>query len=201
MENTKIISDNGAVIDVNGIFYIFNSKYYFIYTKGELEENGYVKLYLVQVCKEVQNTQSGPVETGYMLGMEINDQAEWQKVQSSITTIVEDKKNGTQSATIQYLPINMLVNLKVVSNNKFKLLRHIVEDNFKIVLPNNEQATSNNAVYDITAAQTNASEELDSDVIIDYRAKFFEEQEKNGELENQIKVLQEKINNIKTIIQ
>ena len=76
-----------------------------------------------------------------------------------------------------------------------------MEDNFKVVLPNNEQATSNNAVYDITAAQTNASEELDSDVIIDYRAKFFEEQEKNGELENQIKVLQEKINNIKTIIQ
>ena len=40
----------------------------------------------------------------------------------------------------------------------------------------------------------------DSSVIIDYRSKFFEEQEKNQELEEQLKLLTEKLNNIKNII-
>ena len=113
MDNTKIILNNGTAVNVNGIFYVFNSKYYFIYTTGELDENEYVKLYLVQVCKEVQNTPNGPVDTGYMLGLEITDSTEWKNVQSSITKIVDDKKNGTVSNEIQYLPINMLVNLKI----------------------------------------------------------------------------------------
>ena len=143
MENVKIISDNGVEINVNGIFYIFNSKYYFIYTMGEIDEAGYVKLYLVQVCKEVQNTPTGPVDTGYMLGMEITDPTEWKNVQGSITKIVNDKKNETQSSEIHYLPINMLVNLKIVSKNKFKLMRHIIEENFKVVLPSQTNIESN----------------------------------------------------------
>ena len=51
MENAKIILENGLEIDVNGIFYIFNSKYYFMYTHGEFVDNDYVQLYIVQVCK------------------------------------------------------------------------------------------------------------------------------------------------------
>ena len=81
----------------------------------ELDEKGYVQLYVVQVCKEIQNTPTGPLDTGYMLGMEISNPDEWANVQKSITKIVEDKKNNTQSSEIQYLPINMLVNLKIIS--------------------------------------------------------------------------------------
>ena len=32
MENVKIILENGTQTDVLGVFYVFNSKYYFIYT-------------------------------------------------------------------------------------------------------------------------------------------------------------------------
>lgn len=204
MDSVKIISDNGVETNVNGIFYIFNSKYYFIYTEGELDENEYVKLYLVQVCKEIQNTPTGPVDTGYMLGMEITDQTEWQKVQESITSIVNDKKNGTVSSEIQYLPINMLVNLKIVSKNKFRLLKHIIEENFKVVLPVSSlvstapvQSLSGNTDNNIDATNS----QVDNDVIIDYRAKFFEEQEKNEQLQEQINNLQEKLNNIRTIVE
>lgn len=221
MENVKIISDNGVEIEVNGLFYIYNSKYYFIYTTGEIDENEYVKLYVVQVGKEVQNTPTGPVDTGYMLGMEISNVEEWAKVQESITKIVENKKNNTQNNEIQYLPINMLVNLKIVSKNKFKLMRHIIEDNFKVNLSpvnfetvnddinvdtstdlQNEPVLNDNHSFEQDILNLPSTDNADDvgEVIIDYRARFFEEQEKNQALEEQIKSLNEKLNNIKNII-
>lgn len=227
MEDIKILIDN-LEIAVNGIFYVFNSKYYFIYTTGELDEKEYVKLYVAQVCKEIQNTPTGPLDTGYMLGMEITNSEEWSKVQESITKVVEDKKNGTQSPEIQYLPMNMLVNLKVVSKNNFKLMKHIVEENFKVLIqqpqaniqpinPLLENIIPDPALQTVPLNQLNQQSEpitdpvqpvtpnvsnspLGGNVIIDYRAKFFEEQEKNKELENQVNSLNEKLNNIKNII-
>lgn len=204
MENVRIFLDNGVEANVNGIFYIFNSKYYFIYTEGELEENEYVKLYVVQVCREVQNTPTGPVDTGYMLGMEIKDTEEWGKVQQSITKIVEDRKNNAQSPEIQNLPINMIVNLKIVSKNKFKLMKHIVEHDFKVILSPapSVDAFDNNAISisDMDDVSGVISTENTQEVIIDYRARFFEEQEKKQELEEQIKILNEKLESIKNII-
>lgn len=237
MENVKIISDNGVEINVNGLFYIFNSKYYFIYTTGETDENQYIKLYVVQVCKEIQKTPNGPVDTGFMLGMEISNADEWKQVQQSITKIVEDKKNGTQNPEIQYLPMTMLVNLKIVSKNKFKLMKHIVEDDFKVVLPPVEDTPnvsidntifqevqpiepfapvdpvvpiassmpvesiqSESQVQPITPIQPVDNSENVGEVIIDYRARFFEEQEKNQALEEEIRILKEKLENVKNII-
>ena len=225
MENTKIILDNATETNVNGIFYVFNSKYYFIYTMRELDENDYVRLYVVQVCKEVQNTPTGPIDTGYMLGMEINDSEEWARVQESITKIVEDKKNNTTNSDIQYLPISMLVNLKIIGKNKFKLMKSIVQDNFKIEIKSSEETkiiSSNLTLTQpsgaISSSVTNDSaiplENLatipttgnipstpnNGDVIIDYRSRFFEEQEKNRELEEQLKSLNQKLEQIKNII-
>ena len=221
MENTRIISDNGVEINVNGLFYVFNSKYYFIYTTGEKVDEEYIRLYVVQVCKEVKNTPSGPVDTGYMLGMEISNPDEWAKVQDSITKIVEDKKNGTQNPEIQYLPMTMLVNLKVISNNKFKLMKTIVQDNFKVQLMEDNKNTVNTVpveqviqpiqpvveqviepmqpVVEQAEPINNGSEPV-GEVIIDYRSRFFEEQEKNQALNEEIKVLKEKLENIKNII-
>ena len=226
MENTKIFLDNGIETNVNGIFYVFNSKYYFIYTMSELDESDYVRLYVVQVCKEIQNTPTGPIDTGYMLGMEINNPEEWSRVQDSITKIVEDKKNNTVNSDIQYLPINMLINLKVISKNKFKLMKNIVEDNFKVVITSTTVEDKSNEIS-LTpiqplepisnAVMSNSSIPLenlsaipttnnitypatDGDVIIDYRSRFFEEQEKNQELEEQLKILNQKLEQVKSII-
>ena len=202
MENVKIISDSGVELNVNGIFYVYNSKYFLIYTTGEIDENGYVKLYVVQVCKEVQNTSNGPIDTGYMLGLEITNSEEWKKVQESITKIVESKKSGLQNPDIQYLPMNMLANLKIVSKNKFKLMKHIVENDFKIILsPNIEYNASQNVELENNINLNGKSNaENSGEVIIDYRARFFEEQDKNQQLEEQIRILNEKLENIKNII-
>lgn len=228
METAKIILENNIESDVNGIFYIYGSKYYYIYTEKELDENNYVKLYVVQVCKEIQNTPTGPIETGNMLGMEITNEQEWSSVQESITKIVEDKKNNTQNKDIKYLPANMLQNLKIISKNRFKLMKHIIEDNFKIIIEsknliNNQtdislnsnlnsnldvlppQTAENNTTMPLEILTSNSIEPANSinsgnEVIIDYRTKFFEEQEKNRVLEEQLKLVNQKLENIKSII-
>lgn len=207
MNNASILLENGTQAYVNGIFYVFNSRYYFMYTQGELVDSDYVQLYVVQVCKEVQTTPNGPVDTGYMLGVEISDLAEWNKVQSSITKIVEEKKNGTVNNEIQYLPINMLVNLKIVSKNKFKLMRHLLEQDFKVTIQpsvTSQVVVSQSDVSSVSTADPSVDKSVsnadDENVIIDYRAKYFEEQDKNSELENQIKDLQDKLNAVKNIL-
>ena len=131
MDSVKIIYDGQEKV-VDGVFYLYNSKYYLIYTEKELVENDYVVLYCVQVGKEVQNTPTGVTETGYMLGVEIADESEWKNVQQSIMKIVSDKKNNTQSPEINYLPSTMLSIIKVASKNKFRLMKTIITQNFGV---------------------------------------------------------------------
>ena len=94
MENVKIIVD-GMEKDVLGLLYVYNSKFYFIYTEKELDESGYVILYSSQIGKETVTTEYGVVDTGYMIGVNVTDPEEQSQVQKSISYIVEDKKNNT----------------------------------------------------------------------------------------------------------
>lgn len=255
MENVRIFID-GFQKDVYGLFYVFDLRYYFIYTEKEVDENGYVILYMSQVGKETKNTETGPVDTGYMVGVEVTNPEEQQKVQTSISYIVEDKKNNTVNPQIQYLPMSMLTNLKIVSKKRFRLLKSIVVDNFKVPFEDviNPQIQSDNlangGVYgvpiistepiapnsineiqtdivpaapveptvnvnseplqnlnnDVPQLQENVSDynnisSNESNVIIDYRSKYFEEEEKNKELQAQIDELTKKLNEIKKVIE
>ena len=192
MEKFNILLENGSTKEVDSLFYLYNYKYYFIYTEKELDENSYVILNVVQVGKEVNQTPNGPVNTGYMIGVDINNPSESETVQNSIKKIVEDKKNGTMSPEIQYLPVAMLPNLKIVSKKTFRLLKSIVQQYFDVS-------------FDVQNVGDNISQPLseneENDVIIDYRSKFFEEQDKVKKLEEQIKELTAKIDNIKGIIE
>ena len=278
MEKLNIILSNGMESTVDCLFYLYNSKYYFIYTTKEIDENGYVVLHLVQVGKEIQNTPNGQVDTGNMVGVEISDPEEWKSVQASISKIIEDAKNGTTSPEIQILPLSMITKLKIVSEKTFRLLKDIVVNSLKVdipdvvaqantlnsvtepIVPNIDQANINNtpqpdSLYNVTPnsvdmgaqqdvaqapiqpniyptdnlvqtptidqsatqvenvtsetpvqpsiypTEPSAPAEDDSTVIIDYRARFFEEQEKNNELQRQIDELNKKISDIKNIIE
>ena len=188
MQDIKIILENGEQKDVSCIFYMYNSKYYIIYTEKELDQNGYVVLHLSQVGKEIKQSPTGPVDTGYMIGVEISDPNEWSIVQKSITEIVDDKKNNTTSKDIQYLSADMLKNLKILSKKTFRLMRSVVEGAFKVAIETKApDVTNNNAVGD--------------DVILDYRSKFYDEQLKNEELQKQIDELNKKLENIKKALE
>ena len=256
MENVKIFID-GIQRDVCGLFYVFDSKYYFIYTEKEVDENGYAILYMSQVGKETKNTEAGPVDTGYMVGVEITNPEEQQKVQTSISYIVDDKKNNTVNSQIQYLPMSMLTNLKIISKKRFRLLKSIIVDNFKVSFENEvaSQIQPDNLVSGVvpvvpvaltdvnthvepvvpivpneiqvpiapvepsvqpqplqnlnnneTQLQSNVSSDNnistnEGNIIIDYRSKYFEEEEKNKELQAQIDELTQKLNEIRKVIE
>ena len=235
MENVKILID-GIQKEVYGLFYIFNSKYYFIYTEKELDEKDYVLLYMTQVAKETKKTETGVVDTGFMVGMEITDSDEQKNVQASISYIVEDKKNNTINPQIQYLPMSMLSNLKIISKKRFRLLKSVMVNNFKM---NFDDASSNivsnkvenqtllspievnvdlsetqeptplaqlnnepiDTKVDVPVEQKPTQSISDNNIIIDYRTKFFEEEEKNKELQAQIDELTKKIEEIKKVLE
>ena len=236
MENVKIYID-GIQKDVYGLFYIYNSKYYFIYTEKELDEKDYVLLYMTQVAKETKKTETGVVDTGFMVGMEITDPEEQKNVQISVSYIVEDKKNNTVNPQIQYLPMNMLSNLKIISKKRFRLLKSVMVNNFKmnfdhVVLnldtdKNEEQPLVASIDSSMNLPQTQEPMPLsqlvneptkiedniisdkeqtltptsDNNIIIDYRTKYFEEEEKNKELQAQIDELTKKLEEIKKVLE
>ena len=251
MENVKIWID-GVQKEVFGLFYIFNSKYYFIYTEKELDENGYVVLYMTTVGKETKNTENGAIETGAMIAMEISSPEEQQQAQTSISYIVEDKKNNTKNPQIQYLSMSMLSELKIISKKRFRLLKSIMEENFKLtfdstintnnnmieiqplassetlntqqvaqplaeVIPQPQQTvqpmeqqvktivesvqpTEQIVVPAAPVQPTQPVNNVEENIIIDYRSKYFEEQEKNKELQVQIDELNHKLEEIKKVI-
>lgn len=188
MEKLNIILENGIDQEVNCLFYLYNQKYYFIYTTKEIDENGYVVLYLTQVGKEVKNTSAGPQETGFMIGVEITDPEEWKNVQTSISKIVETAKTKMADPDIQILPLSMLQKLKILGKKKFRLLKDIVRDDLNVEFEGEAIAAT---------PVVNNNEET---VVIDYRAKFFEEQGKNEELTKQVEVLNNKLVEIQKII-
>lgn len=222
MENIKIFLD-GVQKDVSGLFYVYEGKYYFIYTEKEVDGE-YIILYMSQVGKETQNTPNGPVDTGYMIGVEITDPEEQKKVQTSISYIVEDKKNNTLNPQIQYIPISAITNLKIIGKKRFRLLKSIIVDNFKLSLDNldsltvpivsneeikisqpiesqNEVQQNEPALQQETEQKQSDLEEESANVIVDYRTRYFEESEKNKQLQAQIDMLTQKIEEIKKIVE
>lgn len=204
MEDVKILLENGIETQVKGIFYVFNFKYYFIYTLGEVVDNDYIQLYVMQVCKEVKNTQQGSTETGNLIGIDISNKEEWSKVQKSIVAIVDDKKSNSVSGFVQYLETNLMKNLRVYSKNKFKLIKDVVYNNFNYKNDNSENSleteptTSTTETIQPKPVETGNSEL--SNVIVDYRAKFFEVEDENEALKEQIKILTDKLASIDTIL-
>lgn len=199
MEKFNVMMEDGTSKEVDCLFYLYNQKYYLIYTEKELDDNGYVLMNIVQVGKEVKNTESGVVDTGYMIGVDSDKPEDNESIQKSITKIVEDKKNSTQSEDIKYLSVSMLPNLKIVSKKTFRLLKAIVEQYFNISF-NDTIEKPIEAENSLNNQGFNQNESSSSDVIVDYRTKYFEEQQKSEELEKTIVDLKEKLESIKGII-
>lgn len=182
MEQTKVILENN-IEEVYSIFYALNNMYYLVYTDKSIDDNGYVILHFAKIGREVDG----------FVGVEITDSNELKNVQTSISKIVNDKKNQLISEEIKYLPISMLSTpVKILGFNTFRLKKDIMQRNFGLTFFDDiEEQTDSNAV----------PVDNNDNVIIDYRAKFFEEQEKNNELKAEINKLNEKLNQIKNILE
>lgn len=173
MNNIEIIDIDGNKVKVSGIYYISNNNYYFIYTKGEIDNDSHVIFYIVKILQEVVNSAQGPAPTGYLIGLKINDDNEYDMVKKDITTIINDKENNTEY--VRYLELSMLNNLKIKDYRTFKL----GVETYNKIFNNNDDAINN------TNVQNNNYEEL---------------QKENIALKQQIDELNKKIELIKDII-
>lgn len=149
MNKIDIIDIDGNKINVYGIYYISNNNYYFIYSKGEHDNDNHVIFYVVKILQEVTNGVSGPTPTGYLIGLRINDENEYNLVKSDITNIVSDIESNTNVA-VKYLDLSMLNNLKIKDNRTFKLGIDI----------SNKIFNNNNNEINTTSITTNNSDEL-----------------------------------------
>ena len=119
MENVEVTIED-VVKSVRGIYYISNNNYYFLYTEGNRDENGYIVLNVVKVLQEVVNTPTGQAPTGNLVGLTIAEDQEWKDVQKDISNIIDDKQNKKQEA-VRYLDLNLLQKLIVKSTRIFRL--------------------------------------------------------------------------------
>lgn len=175
MDNVEVTIDN-MVKNVDGLYYISNNNYYFLYTENKRDENGYVILNIVKVLQEVVNTPTGQAPTGNLIGTTISDEQEWKNVQKDISNIIDDKQNKKREA-VRYLEIKLLRKLIIKNTRIFRLK----EDMFNKTFNQTSEPSSNN-------------------IILDYKNRFYEESEKNKRLEEELKKLNEKLNQIKNII-
>ena len=175
MDNIEVTIEN-EVRKIKGIYYISNNNYYFLYTENKRDDNGYIILNIVKVLQEVVNTSTGQAPTGNLVGLTITDETEWKNVQKDISNIIDDKQNRKREA-VRYLDINLLQRLIIKSSRIFRLKEEMYNKTFNI---------------QIDSEQNN--------LILDFKTKYYEETEKNRRLEEEIKNLNEKINQIKNII-
>lgn len=174
--NNAEITIEGIKKNVQGIYYISNNNYYFLYTEGKVDENGYVVLNIVKVLQEVVNTPTGQSPTGNLIGLSISDENEWKNTQKDISNIIADKQNHKNEA-VRYLDINLLKNLIIKNNKIFRLKEDMYNKTFKRGDKNNNNS-----------------------LILDYKNRYYEESEKNSKLEEEIETLKNKLNQIKNII-
>lgn len=175
MDNVEVTIEN-ELKKVQGIYYISNNNYYFLYTENKRDDNGYILINIVKVLQEVVNTPTGQAPTGNLVGLTISDEQEWKNVQKDIGNIIDDKQNKKMEA-VRYLDIKLLQKLIVKSNRLFRLKEEIYNKTFN-----------------------NDSKVPDNNLILDFKNRYYEETEKNRQLEEQIKNLTEKLNQIKNII-
>ena len=179
MNNVEIIDQSGTKLNVYGIYYISNNNYYFIYSKQEQDNEGHTVLYICKVLQEALNTPTGQIPTGYLIGLKIDDENEYNIVKADIVNIIDEKQNN-KKPSVRYLDISMLKNFKVKDCRVFKLETSI----FKRLI----DMQSASIVQNETPSEEN------------YKIKYEEEVTKNNLLRQTINELNNKLESIKQIL-
>lgn len=226
MEFIRAILENGTEKDVNSIFYSYNGMYYLIYTDKEIDENGYV---ILNVCKVGKNQGSADNEYIGVEISDSNEWSIVQKSVAAIVEDKKNNTNSgvvTYYSTSQIGKIRILGKktfrlMKDILKNFFGVsfdeenvslpgVQLEVPSTPELVSPVVEQTATDTLVVPPTVETSAVELPQDSpveedqafsdDVIVDFRTAFYDEQEKNRELENKITELTKKLEEIKNII-
>lgn len=107
MKDVIIRNANGQQVNTKLVRYFrLNSFEYLIFSLNEIDEGGYVKLYVSKIVAGI--------------GQTIDDDVEWNMIKDTIKTIIKSNKEG-QPLPITDLTSDRIFNLQVVNQKIFKL--------------------------------------------------------------------------------
>lgn len=120
-------------------FFRLNSIEYLIFSLNEVDEGGYVKLYVSKITEEIGNT--------------IEDDVEWSLIKDTIKTVIKSNKDNLP-LPITDLDVNRINNLQILDQKIFKLndsLLQLLTANKKeeFVSPSNDQVESQDNVVNV----------------------------------------------------
>lgn len=174
MNKISIKDINNQIIDATLVRYFkYKNTNYLIYTFNDIDEKGFVKLYLVKIMKQFNE----------WIAKTIKDEEEWKRMQLIVKNILKEIKNDNIESFID-LNISDIQNIKIKEARYFKLDKKLMQmlsvdksteniDDIKLEqLPNME---------DIAPVKIKMNEEI-SEENIDYKALYMELKKDNDEL-------------------
>ena len=231
MKEIMIRDVEGKQINVNVVRYFrLNSMEYLIFSLNEVDEGGYVKLYVSKIINNI--------------GQTISDDVEWNLIKDTIKTVIKSNKDNLPLPIID-LDVNVINNIQILDQKIFKLndsLLQLLTANKKeeiivnqnvvtqpqaeipqvqtIVNPEPTILTNNNA-DGFNAFETSVDTNINatpsqvpfmenpivtpevnnvSDYALDYKTLYENELNKNQELKNELEKYKALIDNLKNIL-
>ncbi len=117
MQKIPALNQNNQALEIEIIRYFRkDDKKYLIFTLGETDEQGYVKIYVSKILGL----------NGTLAAYDIIDETEWANVRELVKRIVKNNREGG-SLEIEDLSKEKLTNLKINGQQGFKLIGNLVE--------------------------------------------------------------------------
>ena len=113
MDNVMIKNAQGEQLNINVVRYFrLNETEYLVFSLNEVDEGGYVKLYISKLNGEIANT--------------ITDDVEWNLIKDTVKTIIKSNKENLP-LPITDLDLRKIGNLQVLDQKVFKLSEAFIQ--------------------------------------------------------------------------
>ena len=141
VEKITITSGDNSKMSVDLVRYFkFKNDYFLIYTMNEMDEKGYLKLYLVKIMEELGNP----------IAYTIKNDKEWTGMQNIIKKVLKEIKTNKKRNLVD-LDYSGIQEIKIVNPRFFKLDPKLVEtlaSNYQFAVENLNSIDINNAPVD-----------------------------------------------------
>ena len=162
MNKISIKDVNNQIIDATLVrFFKYKNTNYLIYTFNDIDEKGFVKLYLVKIMKQFNE----------WIAKTIKDEEEWKRMQLIVKNILKEIKNDNIESFID-------LNISDIQNIKIKEARYFKLDEKLMQMLSVDKSTENidyKALYMELKKDNDELNEIMSDMLLElaeYRTKY-----------------------------
>ncbi len=138
MQNFTITNEDNTKMSVDIVRYFkYKNDCYLIYTMNEVDEKGYLKLYLVKVMEEL----------GFPVVYNIRDDKEWASMQGIVKKVLKEIKSNKKKLLVD-LDYSSIQGIKVANPRSFKLdqkLAKILSNHYDFSNINDKIVSENSA--------------------------------------------------------